>query len=783
MPTLKETSNQHDYYILHLEDKPEDRNRLDGMIKGITDKFEHFYAENFAASQLEIERLELEPVKVTLRVHRESDFWVLPTHLFDSPGKIKAELQRPLFFLIDYFLRDQRGNEVNIHKKATSLEGMSVARWLNYHFPTIPKVLLTVGRTDQVTIPKGWAYLPKSELKNPHGFLRKLGQFFPEWWGAPFWKALDEYANERGRTSWHTPGHNAGNAFVRSAFQQDLYGAFGPGTFATDLSVSVDELGDLSEPLQPSALSEAQRNAANVFGAAETIFITNGTSTSNKSLLGTLLRPGEVVLLDRNCHKSVHQAVAMSGAVPLYLQPAFNERLGVWEPLSFDLLKRAICHTYFDDELKPRMLVLTTCTYEGVLYPVHRIHELCDANGILFHADEAWAPYLRFHPFYEVRESTDELVPKATAARYAAAEAVAPVPDEIGEEVGADFVAQSTHKALAAFSQASMIHITRTFYKHLESSKPQWSWLRQRFNMPEAVADGAVQRFRHELDENLRYWHSTSPNYPMLATLDRAGVQMRLEGLHLLSDCLNEVERLTREINGLVPGRRRRVVLGLEDIVGQNNFGDFQAAQYAKDPLKLLIGFRSASCLDKFKKALLAKKIQYEKSTKTCIEFLVTIGTFESHFDALKELLRENQQLLGLTCPKKPSRKNRNTDLLKDSSLEVSPHFALHCRGEMVDLRRAEGRISAQMLVPYPPGIPLVLPGLCITESVLKKIADATKGGKAASVHGLMDTGKRGRYMVKVLTLQEIRDFSANKEWKRLRGRVKVVERLRKQLN
>ena len=117
-------------------------------------------------------------------------------------------------------------------------------------------------------------------------------------------------------TSWHTPGHNAGHAFSRSLFLQGFRHEYGAMTFRADLSVSVHSLGDLSTPESRTPLADAQRLTSEIFGSAQSCYITNGSTTSNKAMLMTLLRPGETVLLDRNCHKSVHHAVVMAGAIP-----------------------------------------------------------------------------------------------------------------------------------------------------------------------------------------------------------------------------------------------------------------------------------------------------------------------------------------------------------------------------------------------------------------------------------------------------------------------------------
>ena len=276
--------------------------------------------------------------------------------------------------------------------------GESFCDWLKKHIPAL--LIIVLG---DESLPTDTARLGNIEgmsadlLKNSEDFARAISGRLKKHWVAPFWKKLRKYSLDR-RDSWHTPGHNGGNSFLRSIFLRPFHEAFAPTgkapiTFTADLSVSVRELGDISEPLaERNPMADAMNRAAKYFGAEDTLFATNGTSTSNKVMLMALLRPGETVLLDRNCHKSVHQAVVTSGAFPVYLSPPFHDDLGIWLPLSLDHLNVFCSDQEFLDTLQPRMLVLTTCTYEGILYPVQEIAETCYQKGILLYSDEAWFP-------------------------------------------------------------------------------------------------------------------------------------------------------------------------------------------------------------------------------------------------------------------------------------------------------------------------------------------------------------------------------------------------------
>ena len=172
------------------------------------------------------------------------------------------------------------------------------------------------------------------------------------------------------------------------------------------------------------------------------------------------------MLIDRNCHKSVHHAVVTSGAVPRYLPAHWNASLGVWGPVALEDIRKALESPVASETERPRLLILTTCTYEGVLYPVWEIARQCERAGVLFYADEAWAAYLNFHPYYTFGRGGGD------AVRYNA----------VNETCGAHFAVQSTHKTLAAFSQASMIHVSTRFKQLLEDdASPAFRWLRRRF--------------------------------------------------------------------------------------------------------------------------------------------------------------------------------------------------------------------------------------------------------------------------------------------------------------
>ncbi|MBP5790828.1 MAG: aminotransferase class I/II-fold pyridoxal phosphate-dependent enzyme [Kiritimatiellae bacterium] len=608
----------------------------------------------------------------------------------------------------------------------------TLKEYLGVYFPQIPRVVVAYPGHRRVAVPqRRWTKKPAAFFYHAARHHDRLVHLFKSFWMPRFWTALRQYVATKAGTAWHTPGHSGGSAFSSSPFLRGFSEAFGPMIFRSDLSVSVESLGDLSAPEAHTPLSEAQKLSSEIFGTALSCYVTNGTSTSNKAMLMTLLKPGEVVLVDHNCHKSVHHAIVMSGAIPRYLPGRWNASLGVWGPAALADIEGALC----EKGDKPRLLILTTCTYEGVLYPVWEIARICEREGVLFYADEAWAGHLGFHPHYTRKGEDDEIF------RYSATDAYC----------GAHFAVQSTHKILSAFSQASMIHVSPRFKALLEDdARSQFRWLRRRFAFH---GHGSFEKFTHDLREFLRYWHSTSPHYPFLATLDIAGVQMRLEGMKLVDERLKWVADFRKRVALAVGKPESECFADIGDIAGR---GSWAEDGYAKDPLKIVIMLKNPEACKAFRQALLKAHIQWEKSTSTTVLFLVTVGTLEEHFEDLFRVVRLSKVLIG-----RPQRsscgKMQSLDASFSGAPAVSPHAAALCDGELVRVEDAAGRIASQFLVPYPPGIPVMKPGFRITEEDVQIVKNVIAAEGCDAVHGLFCRGGHAPYYVEVLNADEER--------------------------
>ena len=222
----------------------------------------------------------------------------------------------------------------------------------------------------------------------------------------PMFGALVKFAREA-EYSWHTPGHTGGTAFLRSPVGRMFYDYFGENLLRSDLSISVGELGSLLDHSGP--IGEGERYAAHVFGADRTYYVTNGTSTSNRVVMMANVARGQIVLADRNCHKSVEHGLSMTGAVPVYLMPHRNY-LGLIGPIPSQSLSAAsIANNIANSPLaagvkeKPALAIVTNSTYDGLCINAAKAEELLGASvdRILF--DEAWFAYARFNPLYKDR--------------------------------------------------------------------------------------------------------------------------------------------------------------------------------------------------------------------------------------------------------------------------------------------------------------------------------------------------------------------------------------------
>jgi arginine decarboxylase len=315
----------------------------------------------------------------------------------------------------------------------------------------------------------------------------------------PFASALLKYNQER-EYSWAVPGHQGGVAFTKSPVGRIFYDFYGENLFRTDLGNERVELGSLLDHTGPIGASE--KYSARVFGAHRTYSVINGTSGSNRTVISAALNEGEIALCDRNCHKSIEQGLTITGGIPAYLIPTRN-RYGIIGPIHPDqMTPEAIEATIAANPLardavkhQPAYAVVTNCTYDGMCYHAQWAQQLLGQSVDRLHFDEAWYGFARFHPLYR--------------DRYA----MRGNPSDYPDHEPTLFATQSTHKLLAALSQASFIH----------------------------VRDGRAPIEHERFNEAFMMHSTTSPLYPIIAANDVATAMMDGPGgMMLISETLKE---------------------------------------------------------------------------------------------------------------------------------------------------------------------------------------------------------------------------------------------------
>jgi hypothetical protein len=340
-------------------------------------------------------------------------------------------------------------------------------------------------------------HLPNDILRELHGFIHMFedtpefvakhiireAKSYLESVQPPFFKALLDYA-EDGSYSWHCPGHSGGVAFLKSPVGQMYHQFYGENMLRADVCNAVEELGQLLD--HNGAIGESERNAARIFNADHCFFVTNGTSTSNKIVWHHTVAPGDVVVVDRNCHKSILHSIIMTGAIPVFLKPTRNH-FGIIGPIpqsefSVESIQAKIAANPLlkgvdAKAVKPRVLTLTQSTYDGVLYNTETIKGMLDGYVDNLHFDEAWLPHAAFHPFYG---SYHAMGKKRKRPKHSVV-----------------YATQSIHKLLAGISQASHVLV--------QDSRPRsWTTPVQR-GVPDAHLDQPAVQHHRQLRRGCRH--------------------------------------------------------------------------------------------------------------------------------------------------------------------------------------------------------------------------------------------------------------------------------------
>jgi arginine decarboxylase len=335
----------------------------------------------------------------------------------------------------------------------------------------------------------------------------------------PFFSALVEYS-QKPTGVFHAMPISRGNSVFKSRWINDFGDFYGRNMFLAETSATTGGLDSLLQPTGP--LKKAQEMARDAYGSQHTFFVTNGTSTANKIVMQAIVQPQDVVLIDRDCHKSHHYGLVLAGAYPVYLDSYPIEEYSMYGAVPLEQIKSRLLQLKEAGRLdKAKMLLLTNCTFDGLVYNVERVMQevLAIKPDMVFLWDEAWFAFASFANNYKQRTgmvTAKKLYDKYNSAKYRKQyndhikglkngdQSLLPDPDKVKIRV---YATQSTHKTLSSFRQGSMIHIWDEDFRR----KSENTFL-----------------------EAYMTHTSTSPNYQMLASLDVGRRQVQLEGFELV---------------------------------------------------------------------------------------------------------------------------------------------------------------------------------------------------------------------------------------------------------
>ncbi len=574
----------------------------------------------------------------------------------------------------------------------------------------------------------------------------------------PFFTALRAYA-EQPTGVFHALPISRGKSVVKSNWIQDMAQFYGLNIFLAETSSTSGGLDSLLDPR--GTIKEAQELSARAFGARRTYFVTNGTSTANKIVVQALVQPGDIVLVDRNCHKSHHYALVLAGAHVVYLD---SYPLDAWSmfgavPLATILAQlERLREAGVLDRL--RLVLLTNCTFDGIVYHPERVMMACLAvkPDLAFVWDEAWFAFARFSPLYRPRTAMEAA--RVLRRRFASPEYLAEweaagdrsaLPDPRRARVRV-YATQSTHKTLTALRQGSMIH----------------------------VHDQEFARVEHAFRDAFMTHTSTSPNYQILASLDVGRRQVELEGFELVNKQV-ELAMQLRERVGRNPRLNRWFrILTSADLIpepfrpsGLTAYYDQERGwepmahawagdEFVLDPCRLTLYIGPTGIDgDTFRREHLMARhgIQVNKTSRNSVLFMTHIGTTRSSvahlLDVLSRLadrLEEDHEDEGEVdhaawersvdslCRRQPplphfSRFHRRFcapaagggevpagDLRAAFFLGQDERNCRHLRlGGPIEERLAAGEevVAATFVTPYPPGFPILVPGQVISREIL----------------------------------------------------------------
>lgn len=564
-----------------------------------------------------------------------------------------------------------------------------------------------------------------------------------------FFGGMVRYANEY-KYAWHTPGHMGGEGFLKSPSGVAMHKFFGENVFRADLSISVPELGSLLDHSGP--VGDAEANSARVFGADITFYVLNGTSNVNQIIWRSQVLRDDIAFVDRNCHKSLNYAMVITEAYPVYMTPRRNKR-GIIGPCRLsEFSEKSIQKKIADSKLIPeekkksrvRMSALTNSTYDGLCYNVSTIKKQLRKSVDNLHFDEAWYAYACFNPMY--------------ANHYGMA-------DDASSEHPPIFCSQSTHKLLTAFSQASMLHVKNGSHVSINrdelnesymmhgSTSPQYNMIASLDVATKMMDDDGEVLLRDTIAEAVRIRRKIALMCREMAAKGDWFFGMWQPAMVPFEKGMRDFLEVPAEY--LAENQRPWV---LDRRNNWHGFDDIEDDYVMLDPIKLT--FTTPGLTEDGKMAdtgipasivtnyLIRHRVVCEKTDYYSFLLLNSIGTTKAKEGALISGLLKFKLLYDANAPLKDAlpdlygafpqayegvglkdhcnaihsyfKKHKMLDKMQ-AAFQVIPeqamkpadayHEVVRRNVEYVELADMRGRIPAVMLVPYPPGIPIMMGG------------------------------------------------------------------------
>ena len=616
----------------------------------------------------------------------------------------------------------------------------------------------------------------------------------------PFFAMLSRYVKEY-KYAWHTPGHMGGEGFLKSPAGIDMFNFYGETVFRADLSISVPELGSLLD--HEGVVGDAEKYSAKVFGADDTFYVLNGTSNVNQIIWRSQLVDDQIAFVDRNCHKSLNYAMVNTRAYPIYMIPRRN-KIGIIGPVKLkefekDFIQRQIAENKLIPEpvkkQKVKMSALTNSTYDGVIYNVKKIKNSLKHNVENLHFDEAWYAYAKFHPLYKDHFGMNE---------------------DDSENHPPIFVSQSTHKLLTAFSQASMLHIKNGTHRKINHNLFNETYMMYGSTSPQYSMIASLEIATKMMDDN----GEVVMNDTILdaISLRKKVVEIQREkqaeedwffGMWQPQEALYKgklVDFLT------IPDEYMAAHQHVWVMNADNNWHGFEDMEedYAMlDPIKLTFttpGMNPDGSVDSVgipasvvSNYLMNEGIVVEKTDYYSFLLLHSMATTRGkHGDLLAALFKfkklyDNNASLEKVFPDlvKKYPKEYAGKGLKDHCHDIHTYLAEHellpkmhaafeniphqamkpsdayrhvveGKVEKIALSEITGKIAAVMLVPYPPGIPIMMGGEIFDEKahpVIEYLAarqdfENKFSGYESDIHGVEREEKQGKIIFTTLVIR-----------------------------